>query len=216
MIGRKFGMLTVIERADDAVCPSGSKHKRYKCLCNCGNETIVLKEHLTSSRTKSCGCMKKNNKSPYVHGEIHTRLYTIWGNMVNRCTNPNNPAYQRYGGRGIEVCREWMDYLGFSKWAKSNGYNDELTIDRIDNDCGYNPKNCRWVDRYEQANNKRSNRMIEYHGETKTAAEWAKYIGMPYKTFINRVYLGWDIERVFEQPLRKSPTKNSLPNEKDG
>ena len=209
MIGEKFERLVVEKQTDDYITPSGGHHKRYTCLCECGKRVDVLKEYLTSGRQKSCGCLKKENGHP-THREIHTRLYKIWGNMCNRCSNPNNPAWDRYGKRGILVCDDWKLYENFRDWAKSNGYNDDLTIDRIDNDRGYNPDNCRWADRYTQANNKRDNHIVEFKGQKKTLSEWASYLGIPYKTLHNRVVrLNWDIERAFTQPMRKSSSSSS-------
>lgn len=203
MIGRCFARLKVIERVDDYVAPSGGKHTRYKCECSCGNTVLVLKEHLLSGRQKSCGCLRKQS-GKRTHGEIHTRLYRIWGNMCNRCSNPNNPAWERYGGRGIKVCDEWKHFENFRKWAYNSGYSDNLTIDRIDNDQGYFPINCRWADDIQQANNKSNNHLIEYKNETKTLSEWAVVLGIPYKTLHRRVVtLGWTIDKAFTKPLRQ-------------
>lgn len=124
--------------------------------------------------------------------------------MKNR-TDPNNPAWKNYGGRGIFVCDSWKSYENFRDWANANGYTDKLTIDRINNNLGYNPLNCRWVDDFTQANNKRNNHIVIYNGQSKTLSEWANYLQIPYKTLYRRfVTLGWDINRAFNQPLRKS------------
>lgn len=214
IIGKRFGRLVVIDRANDFVSPSGRTRIKYKCVCDCGNQKEILRDCLISGRTKSCGCLLKENKKS-THGEIHTRLYRIWGNMCNRCSNPNNPVWNRYGGRGITVCDEWKSYECFSAWAKTSGYTDDLTIGRIDNNDGYNPLNCRWVDDFVQANNKRNNHLIEYDGKIMTIAEWAKELGIPYKTLHQRIVgYNWTTERAFTQPLRKSPTKRDLPNTK--
>lgn len=204
MIGKRFTRLVVISRVDDYVSPSGGKHIKYLCRCDCGTEKAVLKEHLTSGRQKSCGCLRHENGKP-THRQSNTRLYRIWGNMVNRCTNKNNPAYQRYGRRGIFVCKDWLHFEPFEKWARKNGYNNTLTLDRIDNDRGYEPENCRWATAIVQGNNKRSNHLITYQGETKTIAEWAVKSGIPYKTLHRRIKsLQWDISRALSQPVRYS------------
>lgn len=196
-------------RTDDYIAPSGGVHKKYSCICDCGKFVDVLKEHLTSGRQKSCGCLKKENGT-IKHQEIYTRLYRIWGNMCNRCSNPNNPAWKNYGGRGIFVCDSWKSYENFRDWANANGYTDKLTIDRINNNLGYNPLNCRWVDDFTQANNKRNNHIVIYNGQSKTLSEWANYLQIPYKTLYRRlVTLEWDINRAFNQPLRKSPTSRN-------
>lgn len=207
MIGKKFGRLLVVEQATDYISASGSTHKKYRCVCDCGNHTETLKEHLSSGKTRSCGCLRRENGRP-THKEIHTRLYTIWGNMCNRCSNPNNPAWDRYGGRGITVCDEWKSYECFRDWAKNNGYTDELTIDRLDNNSGYNPSNCRWVDKIVQANNKRNNHFVEYNGQTKTIAEWAQVVNIPYKTLHHRIVgLNWSVERAMTQLPRGTNRK---------
>lgn len=214
MIGMQFGRLTVIEKAADYVSPTGGIHKRYLCECTCGNTTIALKEWLTSGSKKSCGCLRHESRGK-THGEIHTRLYKIWGNMCNRCSNPNNPAWERYGGVEIYVCEEWKHYENFREWAYKSGYSDDLTIDRIDNSKGYNPDNCRWADRIQQANNKTCNLFVEYNGETKTLSEWARVLEIPYKTLHRRVVsLGWKLEQAFTQPLRKRHCE--VPNIQDG
>lgn len=219
VVGKRFGKLIVLSQEDDYVTPSGSRHKRFNCKCDCGNEKIILKEHLVSGKIKSCGCLRKSAAEwTLTHGEIHTRLYRIWGNMVNRCTNPNNPAWKNYGGRGITVCDEWHKYENFRGWSKANGYNESLTIDRINNDDGYCPENCRWVNTRVQANNKRNNHLIEYNGITKTLAEWADAMGVPYNNLHHRIQtLGWSVDRAFTQPYRKSPKhKCNTPNVIDG
>jgi hypothetical protein len=204
MIDKYFGRLKVVERIDDYVAPNGSKHIQYRCECSCGNSTIAKKEYLTSGRKKSCGCLKKENGKK-THGEIHTRLYRIWSNMCTRCSNPNNPAWAGYGGRGIHVCDDWKQFENFRDWAYNSDYSDELTIDRIDNNQGYNPNNCRWANSFQQANNKRNNHLVEHNGEVKTLSEWAKFFNIPYKTLHRRIVdLGWTTEKAFTQPLRQA------------
>ena len=127
IVGKRFNRLVVEKRIDDYVAPSGGVHKKYACICDCGQKVTVLKEHLTSKRQQSCGCLRKEN-GLVKHGEVNTRLYRIWGNMCNRCSNPNNPAWKNYGGRGIFVCDSWRKYENFRDWALKNGYNDTLTI----------------------------------------------------------------------------------------
>lgn len=213
--GEQYNRLTLIERVKDEVSPSGSITERYLCRCECGVEKVIAWKHIKSGNIKSCGCYRNDKKSEIykqvseklsvrntIHGMTGTRLYRIWGNMMSRCSDRNNPAWENYGGRGITVCDEWHDSDSFFNWAFSNGYNDKLTLDRIDNEREYSPNNCRWADRTQQANNKRSNVMITYNGQTLTMAEWAKVLGINYKVLHNRFRLGWTIDRAFNQPVR--------------
>ena len=146
------------------------------------------------------------------HGLSNTRLHGIWGNIIQRCTNPNNQKYYCYGARGVKVCSEWLhDFQAFYDWAMSNGYADNLTIDRIDVNGNYEPSNCRWVDIKSQMNNMRKNVMIEYNGKTQTLAQWADEMNIPYKTLHKRIKDGWDIEKALtqkENPLHCAITYN--------
>ena len=135
----------------------------------------------------------------YKHGMKGTRLYRIWLNIKNRCSNPKSDRFKDYGGRGINVCEEWKkDFKSFHDWSISNGYDDDLTIDRIDNDGNYEPSNCRWVTAMEQANNSRKCHVIEFNGESHNMTEWSKILGIPRYVLSNRINTyGWDIERAF-------------------
>lgn len=132
-------------------------------------------------------------------GGKKTRLNNIYCHMKDRCHNPNSDMYKYYGARGIEVCLEWRNsYNTFKEWALSNGYSEDLTIDRIDNNKGYCPVNCRWITMKEQSRNKRSNRLITYKGETKTLTEWAEITGVNRRTLQNRLCRShMDVELAF-------------------
>ena len=131
------------------------------------------------------------------------RLYNIWCLMKGRCYNMNHHRYGRYGARGIEVCDEWKnDFKSFEKWAMANGYRDDLTIDRIDNDGPYSPNNCRWATRKEQSNNSSNNHLISVNGEIYTASQLAEAYGIPRQTFYRRLQRGWDITKALCQPVR--------------
>lgn len=142
------------------------------------------------------------------HGESKTRLFKIWDNMIQRCSNEKYPRYRDYGGRGISVCDEWKEYACFSVWAKANGYSDSATIDRIDNDKGYSPDNCRWVSYEVQNNNQRSNYYITYRNSTHTLAEWAKILNINYETLKCRLRRNhWDVDKAFTTPVRERNAK---------
>ena len=122
--------------------------------------------------------------------------------MRQRCNNPNRHDYKRYGGRGIAVCKEWNDYSTFRNWAIANGYNDNLSIDRIDVNGNYEPSNCRWVDNIVQANNVRNNHRIEYKGTTYTLAEFARKLNISYSTLQHRINRRWSIDKIVTTPQR--------------
>lgn len=136
-----------------------------------------------------------------VHGYANKeRLYRIWKNMRRRCNNTKSDYYENYGGRGIRVCSQWDDYLTFRKWAISNGYKNDLTIDRINNDGDYTPSNCKWSTRKQQNNNTRSNVVITYKGVTKTASEWAEHLGLSKAAIYHRIERNWNEKDIIEVP----------------
>lgn len=162
--GERFGRLVALSRADDYISPSGTRHVQWLCRCDCGNETVVDVCQLVGGKTKSCGCLHKEKLETgnVVHGGRKDRLYKVYANMKNRCYNKNSKDYPYYGGRGICICEEWLDnYSAFKEWAYRSGYDEsackgECTIDRIDVDGDYSPKNCRWVDMATQSRNRRN------------------------------------------------------------
>ena len=201
--GQRFGRLTVVSR--------GERHGKYTgaywlCKCDCGAMVTVPGSRLRCGETRSCGCLHRDmmKKDPE---EKHTgtRLYRIWQGMKRRTMTATNPRYEDYGGRGITVCPEWRDsFEAFRDWALANGYRDDLTIDREDNDGPYCPENCRWASYLVQGNNTRRNRRIEYNGEVHTLTEWAAIKGMKVQTLANRLNeYGWPIEKALTTPVKK-------------
>lgn len=155
LIGKTYGRLTVISYSGK------NKHGRsmWLCKCNCGNYKIISSNSLQRGLTKSCGCLDRekhiSNPNRTTHGESGTRLYRIWKAMKNRCCNPNSPDYKKYyGNKGVKVCDDWKyNYQSFRNWAISHGYEENLSIDRIDLNGNYEPSNCRWATAYEQRHN---------------------------------------------------------------
>lgn len=136
-----------------------------------------------------------------------TRLHNIWLTMRQRCEKPNCSAYRKYGAKGIKVCEEWSSFEKFRDWAYSHGYDDALTIDRIDPKGDYSPNNCRWATQKEQQNNRSNNILLTYKGETRSVIEWSEITHIPIRILYDRHYRGWEVGRIFEQPIRKSPNK---------
>lgn len=200
MIGKKFGRLTVLEE-----CKERKDNKRvYKCLCECGNITNVIGTHLRSGKVKSCKCLRGD-----VHGKSRSRLYRIYCNMKTRCYNKNNIRYKDYGERGINICNEWLnDFMSFYEWSMNNGYADSLTIDRIDNNKGYSPNNCRWVNQITQSNNTRNNVYLTYNEKTQTMSQWAKDLHLKSCTVRMRHYRGYtDKECLFGKEVKREKRK---------
>lgn len=174
-VGTRFGRLTVI--SDPIRRPAGNRTRTfYVCRCDCGGEITALGENLRRpNHTQSCGCLQRERTSQasVTHNQTHTRLYSIWLNMRNRCYNTKVKCYQYYGGRGITVCPEWhSSFAAFQEWALRAGYRDHLLLDRIDNDGSYHPDNCRWATRVQQMRNKRDNVWLTAWGETKLFTDW--------------------------------------------
>lgn len=144
-----------------------------------------------------------NPNGHLVHGKCHTRLHGVWSMMKQRCFNPNQRTFKWYGARGITVCPEWLDFMGFYEWAMANGYSEGLTLDRIDPNENYTPENCRWVSWKEQMCNKRSNRQICAFGKTLTVQEWSETTGIHRSTIVNRLKAGWTPEQAVTPGRRR-------------
>lgn len=183
LTGQRFGRLTVIGLDD-----RGTRKTYFFCKCDCGAVKSIRSDSLLAGAIRSCGCMKReqdrvNLEANHSHKMSKTRPYEIWQGMKKRCYNEHDARYDRYGGRGITVCDEWKeDFPAFYDWAINNGYADNLTIDRIDNDKGYSPSNCRWASAKEQSRNRSTNIKIKIGNATKTLKEWCEIFELDYAT----------------------------------
>ncbi len=197
--GKKIGMLLVV-----APSGKGATGTVWKCLCDCGKIVERTSSNLLNVENKypkNCGCLIEQSKTH----EKKTRLHSIWSGMKDRCYRKGHPAYYRYGGRGIYVCDEWKnDFLSFKSWALSNGYSDSLTIDRIDNEKGYSPENCRWVDMKTQCNNTGRNHYLTLNGETKTMTEWSRETGIGYSAIKSRLKRGWSVKDALTMEVKST------------
>lgn len=200
LTGKKFGRLTVIDKTYKET-KNGKKYVCWNCLCDCGETVQVYTGALNSGSTQSCGCLSRENSLK--HGGKGTRLYNIWIAMKARCKNQNRPEYKNYGGRGISVCDKWEKFSSFREWAVSNGYADDLTIDRIDVNGNYCPENCRWATIKQQANNKRNSIKVKIGEETHSIDEWSEISSVSSNAIRKRISAGWDCHKaVFQKSQR--------------
>ena len=211
LTGQRFGMLVVVKHEGF----NKSRNALWKCICDCGEFAVVASGDLRRKRggrksgcgTISCGCLRKTEpaKANTKHGMFGTRIYTIWSGMIARCENTRHRSFANYGGRGIRVCDEWRaSFEAFHLWAAENGYDDTLTIDRVDNDRGYSPDNCRFASNDDQQRNKRNNRLLTARGKTMTLAEWADETGINPATIGWRLNAGWSVEDALFNEVRRS------------
>lgn len=207
LVGKKFGRLLVVEKATPL-----NGRTRWLCKCDCGNNCIVHGSSLKTGNTTSCGCYKTENAkrlySTVRQNDKH--LYAVWNGIKQRCNNPNNSSFHNYGGRGIKICDSWANcYENFYEWAMNNGYKKGMQIDRINNDGNYEPKNCRFVNREIQANNKRNIKLYTINGVTKSMPQWCREYKQDYYLVRQRVSkLGWTIEEALLTP--KNQTRCNL------
>lgn len=208
LTGQRFGRLIALR----IVGRDSQRNVLWCCRCDCGQEIVTRASSLRYGKTRSCGCLRLERavQAARRHGLSvdksgrTPRLYRIWRNMKQRCMNPKAAKYHLYGGRGITVCDEWMEYEHFHRWAMANGYRDGLTLDRIDSNGPYSPENCRWVTYSEQARNSRQNHLITYRGVTRPLIEWAERLGISPSTLRARlVQYGWPVAKALETPVSR-------------
>ena len=176
----------------------------WLCECECGVVKIIDQNALISGSTLSCGCLgvELRRKALRKHGMATTQIYRSWQAMMRRCNNSKDRAYHNYGGRGIRVCEEWHDVVRFAK-DMAETYKPGLEIDRIDNNGNYCAENCKWSSPKEQANNKRTNRIVKVDGKSITLSQCAEKVGIKYVTLLRRLRIGMSIEDAISIPVRR-------------
>ena len=173
------------------------------CECSCGEGKVIRGVDLRNGKTKSCGCLRNDRvrAARGTHLDSGTRLYRIWRAMRRRCSDKNQLSYTWYGGKGIIVCDEWDSYENFKSWAIAKGYEENLSIDRIDNDGDYTPDNCRWATNLTQGNNTTRNKKITFNGETLNISQWSRKLGGKGSLVANRIkLLGWSPDEAVSIP----------------
>ncbi len=191
--GQVFGRWTVLKRGENQ---NGAA--MWLCKCECGSISTIQGGNLRSGHSKSCGCLQRELRT--THGMVDSREYYSWKSMKSRCLNPNDIGYKNYGGRGIIVCDRWLRFENF--YEDMGERPEETSIDRIDNSCNYEPGNCRWATDKQQANNRRSCRILEYLGMKWTVAQWSAIAVMKNETFQSRINRGWDIQKSLLTPVQ--------------
>lgn len=197
LVGRRYGRLVVISRA-----PNKGRRTAWNCRCDCGSVAVVGSGELHAGDVGSCGCLRRelarNCKVGYIHGGHGTTEHKIWDGIKQRCLNPRAPAYRHYGGRGITICDRWLSFENFLADMGKRPSKDH-SINRVDNNGPYSPENCIWATWLEQNNNHSKNRWLEHDGLKMTMAQWARRLGINYKTFKWYIYVGQTLQQVIER-----------------
>lgn len=218
LTGRQFGRLTVLYRTEDKIYESGRKFVQWMCECSCENrnQVKITGDSLRSGHANSCGCLIKEKsretmiKMNTTLNKSRTRIYKIFNAMKTRCYNSNHVRYNEYGGRGIVICEEWLDdFMAFYSWSLENGYNDMLSIDRINNDKGYYPNNCQWATSKEQQHNLRNNLYITINDETKSLYEWADEYNLNPRLIDKRYRKGKTNKDLIKPKIERKAEKQS-------
>ena len=197
--GTRFGRLVATEFTGR----TSTKKAKWLCRCDCGGFCVARTDRLTAGKVQSCGCLKIF-VCHRTHGEGGSRRsaeYQSWCGMLERSRNPTHHKYRDYGGRGITVCDRWLSYENFLA-DMGRRPTPKHSIDRIDNNGGYSPENCRWATLDIQSRNRRNNRLLTYAGETLCVADWERRAGLPTNVLLGRLNMGWPIERALTAPVR--------------
>ena len=199
LTGHTYGRLKVLHESSDRLWGRVT----WACVCECGSAILAITSSLRGGNTRSCGCLQKDairahGKPPTTHGMSNTPTYKSWKSMMDRCYLKTHESFPSYGGVGVRVVRRWHTFAGF--FADMGIRPKGKTLDRIRNDAGYGPRNCRWATRREQANNRRCNVILTYKGKSGTIAQWARGVGLNPDTLGQRIKRGWSVERALTTP----------------
>jgi len=210
IIGKTFGLWHVDSLGDPIYRTNRNNvfdGYKYNCTCDCWNTKSIFRHSLLNGDSKSCGCERNKNFSilKTTHGKTHHPLYSIWGGMKNRCYDSSCKNYKNYGGRGIIICKEWLNsFETFYEWAINNKWEKGLSIDRTNTNGNYEPSNCSFITMAAQQSNKRTNRFFKIGDDYKTIAEWSRIYNVPYsRTFGRITKQKWDIQKALLQKSRK-------------
>lgn len=200
LTGQKFYMLTVLGLSEKRVRNAIT----WKCKCDCGNITYVNTNQLTSGHCKSCGCWNTVHPANLRHGMYGTQLYRAWKSIKDRCYREKCKEYKYYGAKGVTMCDEWLhDFQKFADWSIVHGFEEGLSIDRIDVNGNYEPSNCRWITMQQQMRNRTDTHYITYKGQTHCMRDWADILGISYHTLASRILCSkWSIEKSFTTPIK--------------
>ncbi len=191
MIGKTYGKLTIIEKCGQ------DKYGvvMLKCECSCGNSTVTRASYIWRGKTDRCHTCPRH----ITHGNRKHPLYIVWANMKQRTTNPKVKCFPNYGGRGIIMCDDWLkSFENFFEWANNSGWKKSMQIDRIDNDQGYFPENCRWVTPLDNSRNRRVTKMVEFNGSNIPLAKFCEDHQLDYEVVSRKVNAGWNTKTILE------------------
>ena len=205
LIGQRFGILTVLRRGPNYAEPSGAIRAQWFCVCDCGGTHTATGHAMKAGRVQSCGCLM--GKHSVKHGKSRDPVYRQWNAMRQRCENPNSTNYNDYGGRGIKVCDRWRDFSAF--YEDMGDPPPKGTLERIDNDRGYEPGNVKWASRKEQAHNRRSNEFLTHAGKTLTLSQWGEITGLGKAAIVRRRRAGWPVDRILWEPMQNTGRRRS-------
>lgn len=204
LTGRRFTCLVALRRDVSATIST------WICVCDCGTEKPVREDYLKRGNPKSCGCLIGKTAKAFhtTHGKSYSSEYASWRKMLGRCLYSYHPSYHRYGGRGIKVCKRWL--TSFENFYADMGDKpvSDYTIERIDNDKGYFPKNCKWIPRSEQVHNRSISIRVTWRNKTQSLKQWCNQLGLIYNTASGRLRAGWTIDEIFLIPVGKYYSNN--------